>query len=80
MTLGVEISFALTAFNSGKDQKRHPMIMLLDLLELFYQKQKKGESVTEQEALEVLGRDEIGRLPNYIWMLEIGRASCRERV
>ena len=26
--------------------------------------------MSEPEALEVLGRDEIGRLPNYIWMLE----------
>ena len=68
--LGVEISYALTAFNSGNDQKRHPLLMLLDLLELFYQKQKFGKSVSEHEALEVLGRDEIGRLPSYILMLE----------
>ena len=68
--LGVEISYALTAFNSGKDQKRHPLLMLLDLLELFYKKQKVGKSVSEHEALEVLGRDEIGRLPSYILMLE----------
>ncbi len=68
--LGVEISYALTAFNSGKDQKRHPLLMLLDLLELFYKKQKVGKSVSEHEALKVLGRDEIGRLPSYILMLE----------
>lgn len=68
--IGVEISFALTAFNSGKDQKRHPVIMLMDLLELFYKKQKIGQSVSEKEALEVLGRDEIGRLPTYMVLLE----------
>lgn len=68
--LGVEISYALTAFNSGQDQKRHPIIMLMDLLELFYQKQKKGESVSETEALQVLGRDEIGRLPAYMSLFE----------
>ena len=68
--IGVEISFALTAFNSGKDQKRHPVIMLMDLLELFYKKQKIGQSVSEKEALEVLGRDEIGRLPTYMILLE----------
>jgi membrane protein len=68
--IGVEISYALTAFNSGQDQKRHPLMMLLDLMELFYNKQKVGETVTEIEALEVLGRDEIGRLPSYIIMLE----------
>ncbi|WP_180162900.1 YihY family inner membrane protein [Acinetobacter sp. YH12069] len=68
--IGVEISYALTAFNSGNDQKRHPVIMLMDLLELFYKKQKLGQSVTEKEALEVLGRDEIGRLPSYILLFE----------
>jgi membrane protein len=44
--------------------------MLLDLLELFYRKQKTGESISEAQALEVLGRDEIGRLPSYISMFE----------
>lgn len=68
--LGVEVSYALTAFKSGKDQDRHPVIMLMDLLELFYNKQKLGESVTDAEALEVLGREEIGRWPRYADMLQ----------
>jgi membrane protein len=68
--LGVEISYALTAFNTGKEPKRHPIIMFLDLLELFYHKQQRGESVSDEEALIVLGRDEIGRWPTYVLMLE----------
>ena len=68
--LGVEISYALTAFESGRDCKRHPMIILLDLLALFYKKQKTGECVSEAEALEVLGQDEIGRWPSYVDMFE----------
>lgn len=68
--LGVEISYALTAFHSGKDQKRHPLLMMLDILNLFYQKQKVGQSVHEREALEILGRGEIGRLPTYLLLLE----------
>lgn len=70
--IGVEISYALTAFDadSRKERKRHPVIMLLDLLELFYKKQKIGDSVSESEALEVLGREEIGRWPSYVMMLE----------
>ncbi|MFV5489738.1 YihY family inner membrane protein [Acinetobacter sp. ASP199] len=68
--LGVEISYAITAFESGQDRKSHPILMLLDLLALFYRKQKTGESISESQALEVLGRDEIGRLPNYIAMFE----------
>ena len=30
--LGVEISYALTAFHTGKTQTRHPILMLLDML------------------------------------------------
>lgn len=68
--LGVEISYALTAFHTGKTQTRHPILMLLDMLELFYKKQKLGQSVTDQEALNILGRGEIGRWPTYVMLLE----------
>jgi len=68
--LGVEVSYALTAFHSGKEQKRHPILMLLDILELFYKKQQIGESVSEQELLGIIGRGELGRLPAYILQLE----------
>ena len=68
--LGVEISYALTAFHTGKTQARHPVLMLLDLLELFYRKQKTGKTVTDAEALDVLGRAEIGRWPAYMLLLE----------
>ncbi|MCW8038146.1 MULTISPECIES: YihY family inner membrane protein [Acinetobacter] len=70
--IGVEISFALTAFNADTHhrRKRHAVIMLLDVLELFYQKQQNGQTVTEAEALDVLGREEIGRWPSYVQMLE----------
>ncbi|NAR19568.1 YihY family inner membrane protein [Acinetobacter haemolyticus] len=68
--LGVEISYALTAFHSGKEQKRHPIMMLLDILELFYKKQHVGNSVSEHELLDIVGRGELGRLPSYILQLE----------
>ncbi|QER38582.1 YihY family inner membrane protein [Acinetobacter suaedae] len=68
--LGVEISYALTAFHSGKEQKRHPIMMLLDILELFYKKQQVGNSVSEHELLDIVGRGELGRLPSYILQLE----------
>ncbi len=44
--------------------------MLLDILELFYKKQKLGESVSDKEALEILGRGEVGRWPAYVLLLE----------
>jgi len=68
--LGVEISYALTAFSSGRNHTRHPVIMLMSLLELFYRKQKKGESVTDLEVIDVLGREEIGRWPSYAELLQ----------
>jgi membrane protein len=68
--LGVEISYALTAFHTGKIQTRHPVLMMLDILELFYKKQKTGQVVTDTEALDILGRGEIGRWPRYVQLLE----------
>ncbi|MCX5467798.1 YihY family inner membrane protein [Acinetobacter nematophilus] len=68
--LGVEISYALTAFHTGKIQTRHPVLMMLDILELFYKKQKTGQVVTDSEALDILGRGEIGRWPRYVQLLE----------
>lgn len=54
----------------GKNTKRHPVIMLLSLLNLFYERQQTGNSVTEVEALDILGCDEAGALPSFILMLE----------
>lgn len=68
--LGVEVSFALTAFRSHKTITRHPIIMLLDVLDLFYQRQKSGLSVSDKEALDILGRGEIGRWTSFIAILE----------
>lgn len=68
--LGVEVSFALTSFSTGNRQKRHPVIMLLDILDLFYKKQKLGETVNDEEALKILGRGEVGRWPAYVELLE----------
>ena len=82
--LGVEISFAITAFQSDKTITRHPTLMLLDILNLFYQKQKAGLSVSDKEAMDILGRGEIGRWTNFIALLEkqkiIGRTDDNEYV
>ena len=68
--IGVEISYALTAFHSGKVHTRHPILMILDILELFYKKQKTGQAVTDEEVLDILGRGEIERWPVYVQQLE----------
>lgn len=68
--IGVEISYALTAFHSGKVHTRHPILMMLDILELFYKKQKTGQAVTDEEVLDILGRGEIERWPVYVQQLQ----------
>lgn len=68
--LGVEISFAMTSFNTGKVETRHPLIMMLDILELFYKKQLVGNAVSDQDGLTILGRGEVGRWPAYIQILK----------
>lgn len=70
LLIGVEICYALTAFDTKNNIQRQPIIMLLDILELFYNRQKSGQSVSDHEALDILGRDEIARWPYYIQLLE----------
>ncbi|MFB2538629.1 MULTISPECIES: YhjD/YihY/BrkB family envelope integrity protein [unclassified Acinetobacter] len=67
---GVELSFALTAYDSKPASPRHPIMMLMDILELFYHKQKQGKGISEKDALDLLGRDEIGRWPHYVELLQ----------
>ncbi len=68
--LGVQISYAMTSFQGKDHPKRHPLLIVLDLLNLLYEKQKNGESLSETEALKALGRNEVGHLPIYILLLE----------
>ncbi|KAA8733332.1 YihY family inner membrane protein [Acinetobacter qingfengensis] len=70
LLFGVELSYGITAFHSDKTITRHPILMLLDILNLFYQKQQEGKAVKDEEALDILGRGEIGRWPYYIELLE----------
>lgn len=68
--LGVEVSYALTAFHATNNISRHPVLALLDILELFYNKQKLGLEVTDSEGISILGRGEIERWSEYITLLE----------
>jgi len=43
---------------------------MLDILELFYNKQKVGLEVTDSEGISILGRGEIERWSEYITLLE----------
>ena len=68
--LGVEISYAITAFSTRTDINRHPVLILLDILELFYKRQKLGLSVSDEDAMAILGRGEFEDESSYLQVLE----------
>ncbi len=68
--LGVEVSYAITAFTTRTDINRHPVLILLDILELFYKNQKLGLSVSDEDAMAILGRGEFESESSYLQLLE----------
>jgi membrane protein len=68
--LGVEVSYALTAFHAESNINRQPVLALLDILALFYERQKLGVEVTDAEGIHILGRGEIERWSEYTNLLE----------
>ncbi len=64
--LGVEISYTLTIFETEEVYPRHPLLSLMDMLNLVYSRYIKGETVTEQELRNVLGRKELPKWYLYI--------------
>jgi membrane protein len=57
--LGVEVSRALTLFKEQHYSHRHPVLAMLDVLQLFLRRQQEGHSVSDTEAMSVLGRYEV---------------------
>lgn len=57
--LGVEVSRALAIYRDDSRVYRHPVLALLDVLQLFWQQQQKGASVSDIDAMAVLGQDEV---------------------
>ena len=57
--LGVEVSRALTLYKEQHYTNRHPVLAILDILQLFYRRQKDGHSVSDTEAMSILGRYEV---------------------
>ena len=68
--LGVEISYTLTIFETEEVYPRHPLLSLLDMLNLVYTHHLKGESVSEQALRNVLGRKELPKWYTYINYLQ----------
>ncbi|MDO5768208.1 MAG: YihY family inner membrane protein [Psychrobacter sp.] len=64
--LGVEISYTLTIFETKEVYPRHPLLSLLDMLNLVYQHHQKGDAVSEQDLRNVLGRKELPKWFTYL--------------
>ncbi len=64
--LGVEISYTLTIFETEEVYPRHPLLSLLDMLNLVYASHLKGDAVSEQDLRNVLGRKELPKWYTYI--------------
>ncbi|WP_201596782.1 YihY/virulence factor BrkB family protein [Psychrobacter fulvigenes] len=64
--LGVEISYTLTIFETEEVYPRHPLLSLLDMLNLVYRNHLEGHAVSEQELRSVLGRKELPKWYTYI--------------
>lgn len=67
--LGVEISYTLTIFDTKEVPVRHPLLSLLDMLNLTYKRYKEGKTVSEHELRSVLGRRELPKWGLYIEQL-----------
>ncbi len=68
--LGVEISYTLTIFETKEVYPRHPLLSLLDMLNLVYASHLKGDSVSEQSLRDVLGRKELPKWYTYLNYLQ----------
>ena len=68
--LGVEISYTLTIFETEEVYPRHPLLSLLDMLNLVYTHHLKGEAVSEQALRNVLGRKELPKWYTYLKYLQ----------
>lgn len=57
--LGVEVCRALAFYKDVNKESRHPLLELLAVLQLFYQRQIEGKTVSELDVMEVLGKREV---------------------
>lgn len=67
--LGVEISYTLTIFDKKDVPVRHPLLSLLDMLNLVYKNYEDGKTTSERDLRAVLGRKELPKWHTYIAQL-----------
>ncbi|WP_296402878.1 YihY family inner membrane protein [Psychrobacter sp.] len=64
--LGVEISYTLTIFATKEVYPRHPLLSLLDMLNLVHTRYQNGDSTSEEELRSILGRKELPKWFTYL--------------
>ncbi len=67
--LGVEVCRALTFYKEANKEVRHPLLELLAVLQLFYQRQLNGGTVSELEAMDVLGKRDVETWTQFVDIL-----------
>ncbi|MFC0820595.1 YihY family inner membrane protein [Moraxella marmotae] len=67
--LGVQISHTLTIFETKEVPVRHPLLSLLDMLNLTYKRYQDGKTVSENELRHMLGRKEMPKWNIYLEQL-----------
>lgn len=64
--LGVEISYTLTIFATSEVYPRHPLLSLLDMLNLVHDRYQQGKDTSEEDLRSVLGRKELPKWFTYL--------------
>lgn len=77
--LGVEISYTLTIFESTKTPNRHPLLSLLEMLNLIYTNHKDGKSTSKKALYALLSRKEITKWQTYLTQLEQSRLIVKKQ-
>ena len=75
--LGVEISYASAAFETADHYPRHPVLALLSILKLLYDRQKIGAEVLDAEVMQLIGRDQSNQWAEFSKILHANELITR---
>ncbi len=64
--LGVEISYTLTIFDKDDVLVAHPLLSVLDMLNVVYKNHQNGKDTTENQLRAALGRTDLPKWRSYI--------------
>lgn len=67
---GVELTRAFAVYREEHMGYRHPVLSILDILQLFYRRQRSGFTVSDVEAMSVLGKQEVEAWTEFARILQ----------